>query len=240
MVRRSLQIPEDWASRGATSVAIEVSAFPKASPERWLAIAKELRFPVVPSKYSGPSPNGWEASFQVGTASVTPFAPYVLGHVHPMKRDPTVAHWSLERRRTTRKSVPPEDHVSHESVEAFLGRLTSLWPHEPVEMDVSATFLVDEARWKHPFAGGRPVGRVARRLQVREIEWKVRPPSGVVQQVRWSRQEGSDVLTASAEVSRPMSTDMFDRLDSELWSGVCLLMEPEAVAAARKRRSKAS
>ena len=230
--RKGPTLPPEWRGRGSATIAIEVSAFPQAESGAWLEVVRQMGFGLrqgLRVSYVEPAgPHSWEATFKATGPNDEMFSPFIVGHVHPVRTDPSRAHWSIEWRRRMGPDSAKDAEGKLEALGGYaswLAELKKLWPAKgPLAMDITATFVVNERRWQHNLAPKSPPAK-KRRITAEGADWKIDPASGVVKNVTWRAMDReTSLLSVTGEIKAELREDLFPALDEESWRGLCGLL----------------
>lgn len=223
-----------WDKNGAFTYLLEVSAFAKASRDKWRALAEKLSFSVREeqrTKETGHSE--WNARFVALPASLDEHSLYLSGEVHPVDAD--TAHWTFDLRLVPNTTPPADMREKSDRVGGFptmVQKLAESWPaHEKTQVSVTAMFALDPQRWISRIATpkGRPPHRsvVLSGGKVRMIEvsnvWRLVPPSGCVGTLSQAFGEKNKPFvmsgTGDTEVDG-FSSEFLEVVEENVWKGV--------------------
>ncbi|WP_437805937.1 hypothetical protein [Sorangium sp. So ce1078] len=217
---------------GGTLDSLEAVLRASASPKDWGKLADAAGMSAIPGTGKSRAKADYSAYFYaLPTGDRGPL--YLYGDLRPVPGEKTNAQLKLRWEMMPEGPTPERIRSSSRAVGGWpkvLQRIAAGWPgNKAVTVDVTATFVVDEAAYR-PLRALRlkpaPSSVRPHRLTQTAVAWSVDPPSGPVAQLSIARLRTTEfVLVASGRQPLTLGPDIAAELEGAVWEGARKFLE---------------
>ncbi|WP_437573251.1 hypothetical protein [Sorangium sp. So ce887] len=203
-----------------------------ANPKDWGKLTEAAGMSAIPGTGKSRTKADYSAYFYaLPTGDRGPL--YLYGDLRPVPGAETNAQLKLRWEMMPEGPTPERIKSSSRAVGGWpkvLQRIAAAWPgNKAVSVDVTATFVVDEATYR-PLRALRlkatPSSVRKHRLTQTAVAWSVDPPSGPVAQLSIARLRTTElVLVASGRHALTLGPDIATELEAAVWKGARNFLE---------------
>ncbi|WP_438021871.1 hypothetical protein [Sorangium sp. So ce233] len=210
--------------------SLEAVIHASASRREWRRLAEDTGMSAMPGAGTSERKVDYASYFYaLPTGGLGPL--YLYGDLRPSPGAEANARLKLRWELLPEGPTPQQIKSSSRAVGGWpevLRRLSADWPGTPgkeaVSVEVTATFVVDEAAHVPVPAlrlKPKPVRQGGHQLAQTAVAWSIHPPSGPVHRLSVARlREGELVVAASGRHTLPLGPDMAAALEGAVWQGV--------------------